>query len=44
MGITRLTPAPKRTAINELSTSAPADPKNTEVLELQSAEKQNVAS
>jgi hypothetical protein len=44
VGITRLIPAPKTTAINELSTRAPADPKNTEIRESQSAEKQKVAS
>jgi hypothetical protein len=44
VGITRLIPAPKTTAISELSTSAPADPKNTEIRESQSAEKQKVAS
>jgi hypothetical protein len=44
VGITRLIPAPKTTAISELSTRAPAEPRNTESRELQSAEKQNVAS
>jgi hypothetical protein len=40
----RLTDAPNNTAIMELNTRAPADPRNTDSLELQSAEKQKVAS
>jgi hypothetical protein len=35
---------PQRTAISELNTRAPADPKKTESLESQSAEMQNVAN